>query len=64
MLTMQRTPLLNGLRGHLVVIGVIALQRHKNAHDLVKLVEATDPISILSGIMHVAALGPIAPPAA
>ncbi len=42
MLVMQRTQLLNGLRGHLAEIGVIAAQGHKSAHDLVKLVEASD----------------------
>jgi len=42
MLVAQRTQILNGLRGHLAEIGVIAPQGHKSAYDLAKLIEAGD----------------------
>ena len=42
MLVAQRTQSLNGLRGHLAEIGVIAAQGPKSAHELAKLIEAGD----------------------
>ncbi len=42
MLVSQRTQLLNGLRGHLTEIGVIAAQGPRHARELAGLVEACD----------------------
>jgi transposase len=42
MLVSQRTQLLNGLRGHLTEIGVIAAQGPKHARELAELIEACD----------------------
>ena len=39
MLVAQRTQLINGLRGHLSEIGVIAAQGHKAARELAKRIE-------------------------
>ena len=40
MLVSQRTQLLNGLRGHLTEIGVIAAQGPRHARELAELIEA------------------------
>src|SRR5260370_4973238 len=42
MLVSQRTQLLNGLRGHLTEIGVIAPQGPRYARELAELIEACD----------------------
>ena len=42
MLVSQRTQLLNGLRGHLTEVGVIAAQGPRHARGLAELVEACD----------------------
>jgi transposase len=42
MLVSQRTQLLNGLRGHLTEIGVIAAQGPRHARELAELIEACD----------------------
>jgi transposase len=42
MLVSQRTQLLNGLRGHLTEIGVIAAQGPRHARELAGLIEACD----------------------
>jgi transposase len=42
MLVSQRTQLLNGLRGHLTDVGVIAAQGPRHARELAKLIEACD----------------------
>jgi len=42
MLVSQRTQLLNGLRGHLTEVGVIAAQGSGHARDLADLIEACD----------------------
>jgi transposase len=42
MLVSQRTQLLNGLRGHLTEIGVIAAQGARHARELAELIEACD----------------------
>jgi transposase len=42
MLVSQRTQLLNGLRGHLTEVGVIAAQGPKHARELAELIEACD----------------------
>ncbi len=42
MLVAQRTQLINGLRGHLAEIGVIAAQGPKNARELAELIEDGD----------------------
>jgi transposase len=42
MLVSQRTQLLNGLRGHLTEVGVIAAQGPRHARDLAGLIEACD----------------------
>jgi transposase len=42
MLVSQRTQLLNGLRGHLTEIGVIAAQGPRHARDLAELIEICD----------------------
>jgi transposase len=43
MLVSQRTQLLNGLRGHLTEVGVIAVQGPRHARELAELIEACDP---------------------
>src|ERR1700735_4165225 len=42
MLVSQRTQLLNGLRGHLTEVGVIAAQGSRHARELAELIEACD----------------------
>src|ERR1700678_1838301 len=42
MLVSQRTQLLNGLRGHLTEVGVIAPQGPRHARELAELIEACD----------------------
>ena len=42
MLVSQRTQLLNGLRGHLTEVGVIAAQGPRHARELAELIEACD----------------------
>jgi len=42
MLVSQRTQLLNGLRGHLTEIGIIAAQGPRHARELAALIEAGD----------------------
>ena len=42
MLVPQRTQLLNGLRGHLTEVGVIAAQGPRHARELAELIEACD----------------------
>ena len=42
MLVSQRTQLLNGLRGHLIEVGVIAPQGPRHARELAELIEACD----------------------
>ena len=42
MLVSQRTQLLNGLRGHLTEVGVIAAQGPRDARELAELIEACD----------------------
>jgi transposase len=42
MLVSQRTQLLNGLRGHLTEVGVIAAQGRRHARELAELIEACD----------------------
>jgi transposase len=42
MLVSQRTQLLNGLRGHLTEVGVIAVQGPRHARELAELIEACD----------------------
>ena len=42
MLVSQRTQLLNGLRGHLTEVGVIAAQGARHARELAELIEACD----------------------
>jgi transposase len=42
MLVSQRTQLLNGLRGHLTEVGVIAPQGLRCARELAELIEACD----------------------
>jgi transposase len=42
MLVSQRTQLLNGLRGHLAEVGVIAAQGPRHARELAELIEACD----------------------
>ena len=44
MLVLQRTQLLNGLRGHLTEVGVIAAQGTRHARELAELIEACDEI--------------------
>jgi transposase len=44
MLVSQRTQLLNGLRGHLTEVGVIAAQGPRHARELAELIEACDEI--------------------
>src|ERR1700733_8220596 len=44
MLVLQRTQLLNGLRGHLTEVGVIAAQGPRHARELAELIEACDEI--------------------
>ena len=44
MLVSQRTQLLNGLRGHLTEVGVIAPQGLRYARELAELIEASDEI--------------------
>jgi transposase len=53
MLVSQRTQLLNGLRGHLGEIGVIAAQGPRNARELAGLIEACDeniPIEVCEAL--------------
>jgi transposase len=42
MLVSQRTQLLNGLRGHLTEVGIIAAQGHRHARELAELTVACD----------------------
>ena len=42
MLVSQRTQLLNGLRGHLTEVGIIAAQGPRHARELAELIEACD----------------------
>ena len=44
MLVSQRTQLLNGLRGHLTEVGVIAAQGPRHARELAELIDACDEI--------------------
>jgi transposase len=53
MLVSQRTQLLNGLRGHLGEIGVIAAQGPRHARELAELIEACDeriPIDVCAAL--------------
>jgi transposase len=63
MLVSQRTQLLNGLRGHLTEVGVIAAQGPRHARELAELIEACDetiPFEVCEA--PVAARGAIADP--
>ena len=56
MLVSQRTQLLNGLRGHLTEVGVIAPQGLRFARELAELIEACDetiPFEVCEGRCHV-----------
>ena len=58
MLVSQRTQLLNGLRGHLAEIGVIAAQGPRHARELAGLIEACDeqiPIEVSEALASLAA---------
>jgi transposase len=53
MLVSQRTQLINGLRGHLTEVGVIAAQGPRHAHELAGLIEACDeriPIGVCEAL--------------
>jgi transposase len=53
MLVPQRTQLLNGLRGHLTEVGVIAAQGPRHARELAELIEACDetiPFEVVRGV--------------
>jgi transposase len=57
MLVSQRTQLLNGLRGHLTEVGVIAAQGPRHARELAELIEACDdtiPVEVCEALAPLA----------
>jgi transposase len=51
MLVSQRTQLLNGLRGHLTEVGVIAPQGPRHARELAELIEACDEFEVCEALV-------------